>query len=54
MRRFLRDESGATAIEYVLVATIVSIVIVAGAAAIGQHVRVAFFDNVAAGFTTGR
>ncbi|MDB5557130.1 MAG: Flp/Fap pilin component [Enterovirga sp.] len=54
MRRFLRDRAGATAIEYALVAAIVSIVIVGGVATIGQHVRAAFFDNVSAGFTSAR
>ena len=35
VERFLRDESGATAIEYALVASLISIAIVAGATAIG-------------------
>jgi pilus assembly protein Flp/PilA len=32
---FLRDESGATAIEYALVASLISIAIIVGATAIG-------------------
>jgi len=35
--RFLRDESGATAIEYTLMATLISVAIVAGAIAISTQ-----------------
>lgn len=44
--RFIRDESGATAIEYVLIATIISLAIVAGAGAIGLNLA-PMFSNVA-------
>ena len=52
MKRFLRDKAGATAIEYALIASIISIVILGSVTSIGRHVRTAFFDNVVAGFST--
>ena len=39
---FLKDESGATAIEYGLIAAGISIVIVAGANAVGSSLNVTF------------
>ncbi|MEX3011386.1 Flp family type IVb pilin [Hoeflea sp. TYP-13] len=47
--RFLKCESGATAIEYAFIATLISITIVAGASAIGVGVGNSF-NNVASGF----
>jgi pilus assembly protein Flp/PilA len=47
IRRFLRDDSGATAIEYALIATLVSVTIVAGALLLGDQLR-NLFDNGAA------
>jgi pilus assembly protein Flp/PilA len=44
--RFLRDESGATAIEYALIASGVSITIVGTVATLGTNVK-AFYANVA-------
>lgn len=44
--RFIRDESGATAIEYVLIASIISLAIVAGATAIGANLA-PMFSNAA-------
>lgn len=35
IRRFLKDESGATAIEYGLIAALVSIIVITGALAVG-------------------
>lgn len=35
IRKFLRDESGATAIEYGLIAALISIVVITGALAVG-------------------
>ena len=46
LRRFLRDESGATAIEYALIASGISIVIAATVVAIGGDVQ-GMFSNVA-------
>lgn len=48
---FLRDERGATAIEYGFIAGLVSLAIVASATQIGQSV-VGFFEGVANGFKT--
>ncbi|WP_089176534.1 Flp family type IVb pilin [Bosea sp. AS-1] len=46
---FLRDERGATAIEYGFIACLVSLSIIAGATLIGQSV-LGFFQSVAAAF----
>jgi pilus assembly protein Flp/PilA len=40
--RFLKDESGATAIEYGLIAALVSVVIIAGLTALGPQLRDTF------------
>lgn len=48
--RFLRDERGATVIEYGLVATLVSITIIVWAASIGVSVT-GFIQSVADGFS---
>jgi pilus assembly protein Flp/PilA len=40
--RFLRDESGATAIEYGLIAALVSVVIIAAVAALGDNLNLTF------------
>jgi len=45
-RKFLRDERGATAIEYVMIAGLVSIMCIAGATSIGTTVSSAFIDKV--------
>ena len=44
--RFIEDESGATAIEYGLVAALIAVGMIAGATAIGDQVN-AKFDEVA-------
>ncbi len=41
-RRFIRDESGATAIEYGLIAAIVSIVIIGGSGSIRSALTTTF------------
>jgi pilus assembly protein Flp/PilA len=41
-KRFAQDESGATAIEYGLIAALISITIIAGATAIGNGVKSKF------------
>ena len=48
MLRFLQDETGATAIEYAIIAGGISIVIVAAVQAIGTILNTAF-TSVAAG-----
>jgi len=40
--RFVRDESGATAIEYGLIAALIAIAIITGATAIGNALSVKF------------
>ncbi|MBX9592139.1 MAG: Flp family type IVb pilin [Hyphomonadaceae bacterium] len=40
--RFVKDESGATAIEYGLIAALIAVVIIGGAQALGTQVRAAF------------
>lgn len=42
MQRFLTDESGATAIEYALIAILVSLAIIAGGTALGQALQPVF------------
>ena len=42
--RFINDESGATAIEYGLIAALISITIIAAANAIGGSVKTKFED----------
>ena len=46
--RFLRDECGATAIEYALIASVLSIVIVGAARSIGSSLE-GVFEEVIAG-----
>lgn len=46
--RFLKDDGGATAIEYALIAGFISIMIVAGATAVGTSLDTKF-DLVATG-----
>jgi pilus assembly protein Flp/PilA len=40
--RFLRNESGATAIEYGLIAALISVAIIGGATALGEGVNNTF------------
>jgi len=39
---FLRDESGATAIEYGLIASLIAVAIIAGASALGTNLGATF------------
>ncbi len=48
--RFLRADTGATAIEYALVAGFISIAIVTVLGSISTNLRTNFFDLVAAAF----
>ena len=50
MKRWLRDEDGATSIEYGLIAGLVFLAIVGSVAAIGAPLQ-AIFSNVVSGFT---
>ena len=49
IRRFLRSTAGVTSIEYALIATLVSVSIVAGATAVGTRLNVVF-ASVSSGF----
>ena len=42
--RFFKDESGATAIEYGLIATFIAVAIIAGATALGDSLDAMFLD----------
>ncbi|MCC6306843.1 MAG: Flp family type IVb pilin [Rhodobacteraceae bacterium] len=42
--RFVKDESGATAIEYGLIASLVGVAIIVGAGALGTNLNTAFTD----------
>ena len=42
MSRFLKDESGATAIEYGLIAALISVALITGATALGNKLNVMF------------
>ena len=42
LRRFVRDEAGATAIEYGLIASLIGVAIIAGAAALGTSLNSTF------------
>lgn len=44
MVRFLKDEEGATAIEYGLIAALISVAIIVGAGAVGTAVNDTFND----------
>ncbi len=42
--RFLKNESGATAIEYGLIAALISVAIIGGATALGTSLNAVFVD----------
>ena len=42
INRFAKDESGATAIEYGLIATLIGVAIIAGATALGTKLNTVF------------
>ena len=42
--RFIKDESGATAIEYGLIAALISVALIVGARAIGENLDEKFSD----------
>jgi pilus assembly protein Flp/PilA len=49
--RFMKDESGATAIEYGLIAALISVAIITGATSIGGALNTTF-SNIATKMTT--
>jgi pilus assembly protein Flp/PilA len=50
VRAFLQDESGATAIEYCLIATFLSVMCIVGATAIGSKLQAKFLGPLASAF----
>lgn len=42
LRHFLTDDSGATAIEYALIATLIGVVIIVGVTAVGTKLSTSF------------
>ena len=50
-KRFVKDESGATAIEYGLIAALISVAIVAGATIVGTQLTKTF-DGVGTALST--
>ena len=46
--RFGSDESGATAIEYAMIAAGVSVAIVGAVSSLGSHLKTTFYDRLAA------
>lgn len=42
--RFMKDESGATAIEYGLIAALISVALISGAGLLGEQLNVQFND----------
>jgi pilus assembly protein Flp/PilA len=44
LQRFVKNESGATAVEYGLIAALIGVVIIAGAGALGSALNTKFTD----------
>mgnify|MGYP000279271583 CR=1 FL=1 len=44
LKHFLKDESGATAIEYGLIAALIAVVIITGITAVGTKLSTTFSD----------
>ena len=51
MRRLIKDESGATAIEYALIAVMIALVIITSVTNVGDAL-IPIFDAVVAGFAS--
>lgn len=45
IKRFAKDESGATAIEYGLIAALIAVVMIAGATTVGTELK-ALFESI--------
>ncbi|TRO88312.1 Flp family type IVb pilin [Glycocaulis profundi] len=50
--KFFKDESGATAIEYGLIAALIAVVIIVAVTALGDQLSTTF-DNIEAGLADG-
>lgn len=48
VRSFFADESGATAIEYALIAAGISVAIIVAVNGLGTHLKTTFYDKLAA------
>ena len=48
LMQFVRDEAGATAIEYALIASLIAVVIISGVTLVGTSLT-AIFNSVASG-----
>ena len=46
--RVLADETGATVIEYALIASLIAVLVIGAVATLGQSVRTTLFDQIAA------
>jgi len=51
LSRFVKDESGATAVEYGLIAALIAVAIIAGATALGKNLNTVF-TNISTKVTT--
>lgn len=51
VNRFIKDESGATAIEYGLIAALIAVVIIAGATTLGKGLGNTF-NNISSNIST--
>lgn len=51
--RFIRDESGATAIEYGLIAALISVALIAGASTLGDSLSTTF-NNISGKMNTAQ
>lgn len=51
--RLVKDESGATAIEYGLIAALISVMIIAGATVVGTQLK-AVFEGIGTKLTTAK
>ena len=45
LKRFIEDESGATAIEYALIGTLISLAILTGVGTLADEVRTSFLET---------
>jgi pilus assembly protein Flp/PilA len=52
MSRFVKDESGATAVEYGLIAALIAVVIIAAVRLVGSNLFIVF-NNVAGALVAG-
>ncbi|MBX9739888.1 MAG: Flp family type IVb pilin [Beijerinckiaceae bacterium] len=51
LSRFANDERGATAIEYAMIAGLISVLIVGGVTSIGTRIKTLFLEPIAGGLS---